>query len=126
MSDAANDVASQLTEILKTTNKSSLEAVDFLRQQAPELCDQFLRMELIGAIYGIIVAVIIFLVGYFLFRKIKKIDEDPAIPLAYVLFVITTLVSSITFLCNFINFLNVLIAPKVVLFEFIMRSLHGK
>ena len=126
MSDTANDVSLQLTEILKTANKSSLEAVDFLRQQAPDLCDQYLRMELTGAIYGIVVAVVIFFIGFILFVKIKKINEDPAIPMAYILFIITSLVSSIMFLCNLLSFINVLIAPKVVLFELVMRSLHGK
>ena len=119
----------ELVEVLKLGKNSVLQAADIIKEQAPELVSQILVWEFVKSFLGFLI--FLALLASFVFfskREVKKIEEndgyeffDAPFPNA-VPMIITGLVTLFSFMVISVEslaWLQILIAPKLFLVEYI-------
>jgi choline-glycine betaine transporter len=117
-----NDILKQkLVELLDKGEAGAVSAVNWLLAQAPDVAKQYLQWEIGKSIFWICFCVIGMLVGYMLYRVMKatQSDGEEFIPL-----VSSQALGWIGLAINTFSLVKVLVAPKLVLIDFVIGLVH--
>lgn len=132
-----NELEQQLSTILQKAINVAEQTGEFVIEQAPLLLQEFYMWHTASYCFGLIIGILIYLTGRYLpytwlknestgkysvkfFKKWNvnsdNISKDPSA--SWIIFVITTVTSSILIGVNIYNLLFIMIAPKLYLIEY--------
>lgn len=116
-----NSLEKILTDTIVESKQSIGKAVDWAMTQVPDICEQYLRIELIKscatAIYFILAGIALYKAGHYCFRQAKKTKEEGLYVAGVFAFIFGAL-ASIPFFAYAMNAATIYFAPKVYLVEF--------
>ena len=117
-----------LTEALTDVISSVTQAKDFILEQAPDVVQQLLAWELWSSLvlgtFFMVLSIFVFVCVIRTHIKRHKINttwDDPLVPLGYA----AALVPTLPAICEYMEALKVLIAPKLYLIEYAARLAQG-
>lgn len=125
---------SKLDEVLAKSVEKAISVAEktgqFVIEQAPDLLKQFYMWHIAECIFWIVFSIGLFILGRYLpYAWLSKEESEydsrffgrygnDEIPLAYILFILSTLLSIIIFLTSIYELLFITIAPKLYLIEY--------
>lgn len=129
---------SKLDEVLSSAVQKGVELAEktghFVIEQAPDLLQQFYKWHIAESIFWIVFSIMLFFLGRYLpYLWLSKEEKsyyserffgrygDEGIIGAYMMFIISTVVSFLVLLTNAYNLVFLLAAPKLYLIEYFIR-----
>ena len=115
------EIAKQIADLMSSAQSAGKDAITFLQQQLPDLCNEIVKWQLAKNTIGLIVCILIFITFLILFiRGVKKNNDDLYLPGAFLS--LLSLCLGIIFL---VNTVQCIVAPKLVLLEQ-LKQIIGK
>lgn len=118
-------------EVIAKTLEAALNAAqktgDFIVEQAPGMIEEFLRWKLVENIFAAALSVCIVVFVFIVRNRIsRKIDyDDEATTVSWLISILLSALPVIIFFRSCFNAMQIWVAPKVYLFEWITERLSG-